>query len=480
MRRVFPLLLLLACGDTTDDTAVDGPCGSLVATPAVLVPTAVTFSWTTGAPGIATVELSREGADDVSSWVSETEGTDHAVIAHGLATNGDYTWTATVQTAEGEVRCPAQALKVTAPPREALKFKVTVSEPGSAVADGFVVLSTIQDDSAWTGVVDGEGIYRFVYPTDEDWHTVGRARISNDGKSVLFNYFDRERVLDAAGVARVSLDGTIDERTRTLLGHHDFVELPGARLAWNGYDRRDWPMEPITGVHAYHYDANCPGGLCPIAAESFYIGDEGIGESDTPAEMFNWYDDWDVEPFWRCDHMTNFGSFVPGYFEWQHGNSIGYVESQNAIYVVSRYLDTLYKHDADTGALLWEAGDTASSDFTLAGGEWWEHGHMSDIWEDGFLIFDNGDHRGFTRVSEYAWDETAMTFDQVWSVDHPTGNMLEILGDARRLPNGNVLISWSADAIVQEMTPEGDVVWEMTASDGTFGIIGRVTFVESL
>lgn len=60
------------------------------------------------------------------------------------------------------------------------------------------------------------------------------------------------------------------------------------------------------------------------------------------------------------------------------------------------------------------------------------------------------------RVVEYAYDDDAGSWERVWAV---TG--LNEPRDADRLPNGNTLVSDRMGHRVVEVTPEGEVVWEM-------------------
>jgi hypothetical protein len=95
------------------------------------------------------------------------------------------------------------------------------------------------------------------------------------------------------------------------------------------------------------------------------------------------------------------------------------------------------------------------------------------------LVFDNGDHRSppVSRVAEYSYDEQAMTVELVWEMEEPTGSFIAVLGDARRLSNGNTLIDWSSKGRIQEVTPDKEVVWEAEATIG--GLVSRVRFIEN-
>jgi outer membrane protein assembly factor BamB len=109
-----------------------------------------------------------------------------------------------------------------------------------------------------------------------------------------------------------------------------------------------------------------------------------------------------------------------------------------------------------------------------------DHGHLSDLWEDGALVFDNGDHRPDlrSRVVEYRLDLQAGTFQQTWEYWHPEGMHIPILGDARRLPDGNKLIAWSSQGRLVEVTPDGDEVWSVQTDVGA--IWGRVRWLDDL
>ena len=116
-----------------------------------------------------------------------------------------------------------------------------------------------------------------------------------------------------------------------------------------------------------------------------------------------------------------------------------------------------------------------SSLTAVPGTTWQQHGHMSEAWEDRLLLFDNGNHREdqTSRVVEFQVDPDQGTLEEVWSFVHPDGRHISHLGDARRLPGGNTLISWSPEGRVMEVTPDGDIVWEIRVDQK----IGRVEFV---
>src|SRR5690606_3043860 len=142
----------------------------------------------------------------------------------------------------------------------------------------------------------------------------------------------------------------------------------------------------------------------------------------------------------------------------------------DSYYVLSRYLDALIRVDRASGDTAWVLGGDHDS-FTWTGTPF-QHGHVSDVWADGMLIFDNRDHDGPTRVAEIAWDEDQRTAEVVWEFPRPDGAVLPVLGDARRLPGGNRLIVWSSRGELVEVSPEGEVL--LRGSLGLGSILTRV------
>ena len=134
----------------------------------------------------------------------------------------------------------------------------------------------------------------------------------------------------------------------------------------------------------------------------------------------------------------------------------------------------------DDTEIVWQFGGDLS-DFTLKNPDnWFSHGHFSQVLPQGLLVFDNGGHREPTtsRVVEYALDEQTMTAEAVWIYEQPDGLNVPIIGDAQRLPNGNTLIAWSTLGELTEVTPSGEIVWQVGVASGHS--IVRASYIEDL
>lgn len=74
------------------------------------------------------------------------------------------------------------------------------------------------------------------------------------------------------------------------------------------------------------------------------------------------------------------------------------------------------------------------------------------------LIFDNGTHRGYSRIVELDPFKERIVWD--YTADPPESFFSSWGGSCQRLPNGNTLITESTKGRVFEVTKNGEIVWE--------------------
>ena len=138
--------------------------------------------------------------------------------------------------------------------------------------------------------------------------------------------------------------------------------------------------------------------------------------------------------------------------EWSHGNTVAPLGSDRVLFSF-RNISTVGIIDKASGEIVWEVGYE-----TLA------QQHDPNMLANGnVLIFDNGSHRRdaglpFSRVIEV----NPANNEIVWEyVDNPAYNFFSAyISGARRLPNGNTLITEGQFGRMFQVTPEGEVVWE--------------------
>jgi hypothetical protein len=145
-------------------------------------------------------------------------------------------------------------------------------------------------------------------------------------------------------------------------------------------------------------------------------------------------------------------------------------------YLYSLYsLETVIELDAGGTPVRWfghldGAWAFADADTTF----WWQHG--AHFLPDGHLLLS-------TRASEKAQETVAREYAleggelvQVWSFGEGEGVYAPILGEARRLDNGNTLENYGGGMRIREATPEGEVVWDVAWDDmGTMGCTWPIT-----
>lgn len=142
-------------------------------------------------------------------------------------------------------------------------------------------------------------------------------------------------------------------------------------------------------------------------------------------------------------------------FDILHTNNVEVLEQEveglcmkNDLLVSVRELDLIGILNQDKGRFVWTWGpgelDRQHSPCLLTNGN--------------LLVFDNGPHRGFSRIIEL----NPQTGRIVWQYrsDPPMDFYSYIQGFCQRLPNGNTLITENMKGRVFEVTKEGDVVWE--------------------
>jgi hypothetical protein len=138
--------------------------------------------------------------------------------------------------------------------------------------------------------------------------------------------------------------------------------------------------------------------------------------------------------------------------EWGHGNTVVPLPN-NQVLVSFRNVSTVMLIDKKTGQALWKVGrETLSQQ------------HDPNILRNGnLLVFDNGTaHRdAFLPYSRVV--EINVRSDQVvWEYKDrtPIHFFSPLISGARRLPNGNTLVTEGNFGRIFQVTKEGDVVWE--------------------
>jgi len=311
--------------------------------------------------------------------------------------------------------------------------KITVkNNDKTKLFGGFLILGQYVQNAGASGapayILDADGDYVWWYTPGGD---VTGARMSHDGKHMWMNAANVPN--SSAKVHRVTMDGmTADDYSSQFSGqNHQMTVLPDGTIAF----------------YAYGSGSSC----------------DDIKERS---------------PSGTVKTIVNSGT-VWGASGACHVNTIQY----------SAMDDTLVFSDLDhqvvvkitrAGKLVWVLNGSSS---TFKGDGWkgGEHGvHILGL--DSFLIFNNNSAGGGVGASggtgdgsialEMKLDLTAKTSKIMWMYKSNIQN--DIMGDVQRLPNGNTVVGFSTQGVLQEVDSSGKVLQELTWPAGaSFGYIEK-------
>ncbi len=174
----------------------------------------------------------------------------------------------------------------------------------------------------------------------------------------------------------------------------------------------------------------------------------------------------EVDPVWRGIMLANASPADP-----YHMNS---AEPEGNGYILSfRHLNAIMKIDKASGEIVWKLGGTPRSEsLTFAGDPYSNFGgqHDARILSDGSLTLqDNGSPSGRRpRAVRYHLDLTAKRATLVEQVSDPEVESSLCCGSARKLGEGNWVMSWGGNSSVTELTPAGTRVFRMTFPQNLF------------
>lgn len=427
-----------------------------------VVPSVVLVDWVSDRPGRSYVEYGLDGALDLRTPVLEGSSEEHARALLGLKSGRTYSFRAVTEVEGGEtLQSEIGTVDVPLAPPELPPFYVSEVNEAAMQEGGFVLTSILTQGPGWTIILDRDGDIVWYYSPGAPLG-VPTSRLSLDKKSVMMLTNDFNLESDLGAVLRLSLDGEEQTRTRVENSHHDFTELPDGRIAWISAETRD----VLIGTDTFN-----------VVGDRILVRPEG--STDEPEELFNLFDDY--APVWPpCNHFDDTIYGLVGSKDWSHVNSLMYDDQEDDLLFVSKNFDARLRVDMTSGQLLEQIGGRYATREFAEGAVAWSHGHMSHSYPGGMLLFDNGYHHipAVSRVVEYAWDGLEDSVHEVWSYEDPEDRFITLLGDARKQPNGNVLVAWTSAGFLTEITPGGEVVWRLDTVVGYN--FGRLSWIDDI
>lgn len=345
---------------------------------------------------------------------------------------------------------PVVEVEVAEAPME--NFRVTIDDRSAQDPGRLLFFTWSLGNEGWAAAVDRDGDWVW-------WWTIPRglsgvtSKPARSGRELLVLLADAGKDKDVSRIAHLPLLGGEVVSTRTLLGHHDFVELDGERFAWLAHEFEEREADGIVQT---------------MRADAIYEGPAFAADEADAVEVFSLFEDLGRPLEAPCEHGMKPSDSVEGpVFDLTHGNSLAVSPDGTELYAHLRYLDALLAVERSSGALLWELGG-ANSDFVVTDDvELWSHGHATQMAPHGMVMFDNANHRDVetSGIVEYTWDVGQGEVSEVFRHDSPEGWEVGALGDVHRLLGGNYLVTWGSRGVVQEITPQGEVVWEARPPD---------------
>ena len=414
-------LLLAAC-------AGKGPA-DVTAEVSPVIGTVVTVRWTTSDAVAGYVEY---GTTEDLGMVTATESeptTDHEVVILGLSAQSDVYFRA--GSGEGDDAAMSDVQTITTDPLSNTLPQLDVTGDGN---DQYTVIPVL-GDVAGPSILGPNGDFVWFYADSRDLD-VYRARLSRDGKSVLYNAASVSGdPAPNSALVRVSLDGTEETSIEIPLLAHDFVEMADGTIG--------------TMVVEYRNDADGN----PIR------GDQIVEVHPDGTQEVAWSS-------WDCfDPAVDTGSASE--IGWTFANALDYSEAEDAYYLSMRNFSTIAKIDRGTRTCPWRFGTTAQTVTPTPAPAIFLHEHQFQINDGSILVFDNDGSTGTeSRVLEFSWDGVSDTATQTWEYHSDPPVYTFVLGDVDRLPGGDTMVDWAVGGQIDRVKPDGSVTWRVNTQLG--------------
>ncbi len=234
----------------------------------------------------------------------------------------------------------------------------------------------------------------------------------------------------------------------------------------------DWEYNPISetflvlGRETTIDGVELAGELVNVIADSFY-------EMDKSGNVLWSLNSSDFVPFDVTEYYTyNFTKKANA--DWTHGNAVFWDYEENVFYYNARCRDSIYKINIETLECEWTLG-RYNGNFTMFdknGNEkvslFYAAHSIEKLNDTHFIIYDNDYYNETNIINDepnyliFEIDEDTMEAREVWRWIAPSDYPGATMGDADRLPNGNVLGTYHGGVTyLTEVNKAGEIVWEL-------------------
>ena len=432
-RRAWPAAIALlagACGGGSPDP--DAPT-NVMAEVSSTITTVVHVRWTTTKASVGYVEFGPTQAMTMKTPVETTPAMEHTTSLLGLTFDTDVYYRAVAVDGTTLHRGATAKIRTGTPPLGL--------PPLTRVGDGhqgFTVVPVLSGTTAAVTIINADGEIVW-YRTDDRHLQFYRARLSVDGKNLIYNAANISGAPSAASeLVRVALDGNSTSSVAVPLLAHDFVEHADGTLAAIVAEYRDFQGTQLMGDKIVE-----------------------IAPNGTQTEVWNAWDCFDPA-------VDKSDAIEQG---WTFANALDYDPVDDVYYLGMRNFSSIARINRQTRACEWVLGLSGATLTFAQGAPRFLHQHQFQVRGNRILVMDNdGSPGNESRVLEYELDLVAKTATPVWSyVSTPTVYTF-VLGEPIRFDDGSTFINWSAAGQMERLDPTGTRVWKLnTAAGFVFG-----------
>jgi hypothetical protein len=446
------LLLSLACNPdqpgypeaddsppaATDDSEVGAVVPELMDVQAEItdVHTVARVSWTTDVPTTGSVSFGETAEHGLRTGTTEL-GTEHSVLLLGVPADTEIHFRVEVESEEG-ASAWSEELSITTLSLPSGIPELTVT--GSTEQWAYQVVP-LQGTVFVVGIIDNQGRYVW-YDELPPGGNLMRAVLDYDRQGVTYMMAGPQSDLSQGKVVRVSLDGADRQEIDWPYVDHDMVELPDGTLG------------------------------AIVVTDAPEGSDHDDGTADSIVEMAA---DGTTTVIWNAWEHLDFHDLDLGHeHNLTHGCALEYLPEDDDYLLSMKTLGTVARIDRATGQTEWLLNGLMNEFEFPEGTEVVQMQHQVQVVDGGLLIFDNGPMgRGYSRVVELALDEENKTAEQVWEYIRDPSVHVFAKGDVFRFDNGETQVVWSVSGEIQNVTPEGEVTWQLNTELGQ-----AITFVQ--
>lgn len=383
------------------------------------IPTVGVVDWSTDLAGLTeahiefTLDDPKDGELNVGSG-GPISVSDSSALLLGLKPGRTYTYRLIVKAGNTTCISPDHSLTTEVDAKAPVVTR-TLTELGPSRGNGFIVACSYRNKGAMIIDADGAVVWWFDVPFD-----CSRAHMDWAGE-FMWMLKANPTPDDGGDVRRVRMDGSDPEQISGLeMSHHDFAVLPDGGTAFM--------LWTLMADDSSDLVERSPQGALRTVVN---LGESGFGVNTS---MY-------------------------------HANSLRYYARDDTYSVTDLTMSGVYQFTRD-GKSPWHS---QSMLYGIHGHELLPNGHL--------LYFEahngNASTSGPSPIHEYSYDSSGNPHLE-WS--YAGTNDSFVLGDVVRLPNGNTLISYSTDGVLEEIDADQALVQTLSGIDD----VGYVSFRPTL